>query len=130
MNGQIGFSMASWPEPKIIQIGSQQLYDIGDRLRFTIKDILPVKGYYGQFGIRDRIIEEAIKRAKPLQIMFEQREDWVVMHNPIYYKAVGKLKKQVGYYKDNPMNFYFFYINNRGEITREKENQEQGVLFI
>ena len=42
--------MNSYPDPKILQIGQQTLYDIGDRLRFVIHDILPAKGYYGQFG--------------------------------------------------------------------------------
>jgi len=122
--------MSYWPNPTLIQIGSQTLADIGDRLRFVIHDILPVRGFYGQFGIRDRIIEEAIKRAKPLEVLFEQREDWSILQNPIAWKAMGKVKKQVGYYKDRPMTFYWYFLDKYGRLTKEKQQQEQEVLFL
>lgn len=116
-------------EPKIIQIGNQTLYDLGDRIRFKIKEILPVRGFAGQFGLRDRIIEEAIKRAKPLEIVFEERPEVTIFMNPIKFKAMGKKKKQVGYYANDPMTFYWYFLNSRGELTKKKENISQGFLF-
>lgn len=117
--------MTSWPEPKIIQIGSQDLYDLGDRIRFNIREILPCRGYAGQFGLRDKIIEEAIARAKPLEIVFAERPEWTIFMNPIKFKAMGKLKKQVGYYADRPMKFYWFFLSFRGELTKLKSHKEQ-----
>lgn len=116
-------------EARIIQIGAQQLYELHDRMRFTIKDILPAKGYYGQFGLRDKIIEEAIVRAKPLEVVFEEREDFHVIMNPIRFKALGKKKNQVGYYKERPMVFYWYNINSYGEVVTEKQTEGQDVLF-
>lgn len=117
--------MLTWPETKIIKIGSQEIYDIGDRLRFTIKEILPCRGYSGQFGIRDKIIEEAISRAKPLQVTFKERPDVVILMNPIQWKALGKLKNQVGYYSGNPMKFYWYKLSFRNEVTKEKQVESQ-----
>jgi hypothetical protein len=121
--------MKTWPNPTIIQIGNQELYDIGDRIRFTIKEVLPCRGYAGQFGLRDRVVEEAIKRAKPLEIMFAEHPEWHVIMNPIKFKALGKLNKQVGYYANDPMKFYWFFLNGRGEITKQKQTAEQAFLF-
>ncbi len=114
-----------YPNPTIIKIGGQELYEIGDRLRFTIKEILPCRGFAGQFGIRDKIIEEAIVRALPLEVMFAEKPDWHIQMNPIRFKAMGKKKKQVGYYENRPMVFYWFYLNSRGEVTKEKQNEGQ-----
>lgn len=116
-------------EPKVITIGNQTLYDIGDRIRFKIREILPCRGYAGQFGLRDKIIEEAIARAKPLEIVFDERPDWTILMNPIKFKALGKTKKQVGYYKNRPMTWYWFKLNFRGEITKEKAVERQAFLF-
>lgn len=117
--------MSTWPEPKIVQVGNQDLYDLGDRVRFKINEILPCRGYAGQFGLRDKIIEEAITRAKPLEIVFAERPEITIFMNPIKFKAMGKVKKQVGYYKDRPMTFFWYFLNFRGELTKLKSHKEQ-----
>lgn len=121
--------MDSWPNPKIIKIGNQELYDIGERLRFTIKGILPKKGFAGQFSLRDKVVNEAVARGKHLEVVFEDRPELTIMHNPIFWKNMGEPKKQVGYYKDNPMTLFWYNIDFRGEISKEKQNENQEVLF-
>lgn len=116
-------------EIKIIKVGNQELYDIGDRLRFNIKEILPIRGFSGQFGLRDKIIEEAIARAKPLEVVFTERPEWTILKNPIQWKALGKLKKQVGYYANNPMKFYWFTLDRFGNISKVKQDVFQEALF-
>lgn len=117
----------SYTETKIIKIGSQELYDIGDRLRFNISEVMPHKGYRFKFGIRDRVLKEAIKRFKPLEIVFSQHPDMSFMMNPVRWMSIGEEKEQPGYFKE-PMKFYWFYITLNGEITKHKQPEGQLTL--
>ncbi len=110
----------------ILKIGTQDLIPIGDTYRFVIQEIMPHKGFKFKFGIRDRVIQEVLKRGKRLSVAFSERPEIEFTMNPLKWMSMGEEKKQKGLFKDRPMRFWWFYVNFRNEI--DKPRQES--LFV
>lgn len=118
----------NYPDPKIIRIGSQELFDIGDRIRFNISKVLLRKGYKFTFSIRDRILKEVLKRGKPLEVVFDEFPDITFMHNPIRWQTLGEEKKEVKLFKDAPMKLFYFRVDFYGNLTKQESDERQMQL--
>ena len=115
----------------VIKIGSQVLLPIADHYRFVIHDVLPERGFKFKFGVRDRIIDYVISKAKHLEVRFKQFPDLSFNLNPIQWKALGKRQKQNGIFKNQPITFYCFFVDYKWDLTQKKhkQNENQGYLF-
>lgn len=116
-------------EQRIIKIGNQDLYVLEDRVRYSINEVLPAKGFKFQFSLRDRVLREALRVAKPLEIVFQEFPEITIMHNPIRWLALGKMKQEVKNFKNHPMVFYYYNVDWRGEISKKPSAENQEVLF-
>lgn len=113
----------------ILRIGSQELIPLDDCYRFVIHEVLPQKGYKFVFGIRKRIIDEMIKRATRLEVIFTQFPEITFKLNPIEWLAKGKLKKEIKLFKDSPMKIMWYYVAFNGELTRKRQPEGQVSLI-
>ena len=112
----------------VLMIGSQQLLPVGNGYRFVIREVMPEKGFKFKFGIRDRILDEMIKRGKRLSVSFSDHPDLEIDMNPIEWRNKGEKKLQNGLFKNNPMKFYWYFVDFNGNLTNKKEAQGQLVL--
>jgi hypothetical protein len=114
----------------IIKVGSQELVPIADYYRFVLQEVMPEKGFKFKFGIRDRVIDECLKRFKRLEVRFSEFPDLSFNLNPLEWQNLGEVKKQIGLFKNDPMKFYWFFVgfNNQLVPAREKQSVGQGVL--
>ena len=113
----------------LLQIGSQELVPLGDCYRFVIREVLPSKGYKFTFSIRKRIVDEMIKRATRLEVIFTEFPEISFKMNPFDWLTKGKLKKEVKLFKDRPMDLYYYYVAFNGELTPQRQPEGQGVLI-
>ncbi len=112
----------------ILKIGSQELIPIGEHYRFSIKDVMPHTGYKFKFGLRDRVIKTMVERGKRLEVVFADHPDISFNMNPIEWLNKGEQKKQVGLFKNDPMTFYWYYVDFNGRIANRKEAKDQLTL--
>ena len=113
----------------IIRIGSQDLIPVGGHYRFVIKEVMPEKGFKFKFGIRDRIVYEMVKRGKRLSVSFSDHPELEINMNPIEWLTKGDKKLQKGLFKNNPMKFFWYYIDFNGNLTNKKQAQGQQILL-
>ena len=119
----------SYPDPVVIRIGAQEVWDIGDRLRFVIKKVMLHRGYAFKFGIRDKVLREAQIRNKPIEFIFEQHPQIHFLNSAEHFMELGQLKNQVGYRADDPMKFYWFFVDFKKNLTKVETNKEQLQLI-
>ena len=111
----------------ILRIGTQDLVPIGDSYRFVIREVMPERGFKFKFGIRDRILEEMVKRGKRLSVSFRDHPKLEITMNPIEWKNKGEKKLQKGMFKE-PMKFYWYFMDFNGNLTNKKQAEGQLVL--
>lgn len=114
----------------ILKIGQMEFIPMADCYRFTIQKVLPQKGYKFAFSIRKRAIDELIRRGSRLEIVFAEHPELSFKENPLTWKNLGKLKKEVHNFKDLPMSIYYYYVNYAGQISRLKQPHGQEVMKI
>lgn len=95
----------------------------------SIKDIMPHPGTHGKFGIRDKVLQEVLKRGKHLEVVFKERPELIFKMNPLRWGLLGEKKKQVGLYKSDPMVFLWFYIGLNDELSAPTADPNQEVLL-
>ena len=117
--------------PKEIRIGNQIILDYGDSLSYKIDKVLLHKGFKFTFGLRDKLINYAVSKAQRLQVSFKEFPDIKFKLNPIEWISLGERRKQNGYYKNDPMYFYFYYVNRFGNLVKKKQvdHVEQTTLL-
>ena len=103
---------------QVISIGSQKLFDLGQIMRFRIEKVLPVKGAQFQFGIRDKILKSC--KSKWLEVIFTQYPGISFFYNPIRWMSLGKVKKQEGYFKGNPMKGFWYKVGFNDRLIKDE----------
>ena len=110
----------------ILLIGSQKLIPIGDHYRFVIAETLPHTGFKFKFSVRERILDEMIKRGTRLAVGFEEYPTLEINENPLYWKNIGEFKREVKLFKDHPMPIRYYYVIFIGELAPKNAKQLAG----
>ena len=116
----------------ILRIGSQSLIPVGNHYRFVIEETMPHTGCKFKFSIRERIIQEMIKRGIRLEVRFAEHPDISFNFNPIQWKNLGEKKYEVKLFKNNPMPVFYYYVGFNNQLVNKpdtKQAEGQGAFI-